>query len=170
MSKINYTKDHQGLQKMRGLIDVPNVVMMATRLDKVPFSICPMTLQEIDEQGDLWFITAKDSGHFKDIEYDNRVQLIYTDEQKQKYISIFGNATHIIDQEKVNQLWSPMLNAWFEGKDDPQLVLLNINIENAYYWERDGSKMVSFFEMTKSALGDSDPEVGNKGYINLQNH
>lgn len=170
MSNKNYTKDKDGLQKMRQLIELPKIVMMATRLDKIPFSICPMTLLEIDEQGDLWFFAAKNSDNFKDIEYDNRVQLIYTDEREQKYISIFGNATHIIDQKKVDELWSPMLKTWFEGKDDPNLVLLNINMENAYYWENAISKLVSFFTTAKSPLGDSDTEKINKGYIDMQNH
>lgn len=170
MSNKNYSKDKDGLQKMRQLIDVPKIVMMATRLDKIPFSICPMILIQMDEQGDLWYFAAKNSDHFKDIEYDNRVQVIYTNEHEQKYISIFGNATHIIDPKKVEELWSPILKTWFEGKDDPKLALLNINMENAYYWESTQNKLVSFFNMGKSTLDDSDPEIENKGYINMQNH
>lgn len=162
MSKKNYTKDENGFQKMRALIDTPKIIMMATMLEKIPFSVCPMTLQAMDEQGDLWFFSAKDSDHFRDIEQDNRVQLIYTDEQNQKYISIFGNATHIVSEKKVQELWNKNLNTWFDGPNDPNLVLLNVNMENAYYWDSTNSKLVSFFEKVA--------ESGNKGYVDLQEY
>lgn len=145
MSNKNNTKDERKLEKIRSLIDEAKVVMMATRLDKIPFSVCPMMLQEIDKQGDLWFFSSKESSHFADIEYDNRVQIIYSDEEKQKYLSIYGNATHIVDDPKRDELWDPLLTNWFEGKDDPDLVLLNINIKNTYYWDTEEKKLVSFF-------------------------
>ncbi|WP_338358614.1 pyridoxamine 5'-phosphate oxidase family protein [Yeosuana marina] len=145
MSNKNNTKDERKLEKIRNLIDDAKVVMMATRLDKIPFSVCPMTLQEIDQQGDFWFFSSKESSHFADIEYDNRVQIMYSDEEKQKYMSIYGNATHIVDDQKIDELWDPSLTNWFEGKDDPNLVLLNINIKNTFYWDTEENKLVSFF-------------------------
>ena len=100
MDKKNYMKNPEGLRQIRTLIDEQKTVMMASHLDKIPFSICPMTLQQMDEKGDLWFFASQVSDLFKDIAKDNRVQIIYTDNQKQTYISIFGNATHIIANQK----------------------------------------------------------------------
>lgn len=170
MSTVNYTKDNKGLQKMWDLITTPKIVMMATRLDKIPFSICPMTLQEMDEQGDLWFISSKESDHFKDIDTDNRVQLIYTDEPNSTYISMYGNATHIVNENKISELWHDGLNNWFKGKDDPNLVLLNVNMESAFYWERTTDSLVSFFANTTPSDGKESSETGHKGYVNMQNH
>ncbi|MFB9055827.1 pyridoxamine 5'-phosphate oxidase family protein [Mariniflexile ostreae] len=170
MSDKDFTKDKDGLQKMRDLIEVPKVVMMASRLDKIPFSVCPMTLQSMDAQGDLWFFTSKESGLFKDVDYDNRVQIMCSDEEKQKYISIFGNATHIVDQEKVDELWNPLMRNWFDGKEDPNLVLLNVNMENAYYWDNQYNKLVSFFKLVKGAIPEQQPNMGDKGHIDLQDH
>ena len=92
MNDKNLTRNREGLNKIRQLIEVQKIVMMASRLDKIPFWVCPMTILEMDDQGDLWFFTSKKSGVFQDIEYDNRVQLLYSDEDTQKYVSIFGNA------------------------------------------------------------------------------
>ena len=93
MNKRNYMKNEEGLRKVRTLIDEQKTVMMASNLNTIPFSVCPMTVQQMDEKGDLWFFVSKDSGLFKDIEEDNRVQIIYNDDNKQQYLSIFGNAT-----------------------------------------------------------------------------
>ncbi|WP_445735834.1 pyridoxamine 5'-phosphate oxidase family protein [Mariniflexile sp.] len=170
MSNKNDTKDKNGVKKLKALIDGPKVVMMATRLDKIPFSVCPMTLQQVDEQGDIWFFSSKDSSHFEDITFDNRVQIIYLDDDNQIYISIFGNATHVEDDKKTDELWSPMLNNWYNGKDDPNLVLLSLNVENAYYWDSEENKLVSFFKMIGGAISDGTSGFGNKGEINLQNY
>ncbi|MCB0449825.1 MAG: pyridoxamine 5'-phosphate oxidase family protein [Confluentibacter sp.] len=170
MNDKNLTRNREGLNKIRQLIEVQKIVMMASRLDKIPFSVCPMTILEMDDQGDLWFFTSKKSGVFQDIEYDNRVQLLYSDEDTQKYVSIFGNASHIIDNEKVEALWNPMMNHWFDGKDDPDLVLLNINMEHAYYWNNDTNALVSFFELIEGGLTNKKPDLGKQGPIDLQTY
>ncbi|MCX7547227.1 pyridoxamine 5'-phosphate oxidase family protein [Xanthomarina sp. F1114] len=166
MSTINYKKHEQGFQKIRNLIDEPKIVMLATKLHKAPFSVCPMTLLQMDNQGDLWFFTSKNSEHFRNIAFDNRVQILYSNEHKQNYISIFGNATHIVDEKKIDELWSPMINKWFDGKEDPDLALLNVNMETAYYWDANLNKLVSFFELIEAV----DSNVDKKGYVNLQSY
>ena len=166
MNTINYNKDKKGLQKIRTLIEEYKVIMLATRLHKVPFSVCPMTLLQMDDQGDLWFFTSKESEHFTHIAHDNRVQILYTDERKQSYISIFGNASHIVDEKKISELWNPMLNSWFEGKEDTNLALLNVNMEQAYYWDSKINKLVSFFDVLEENLTD----LRQKGYVNLQSY
>jgi len=164
------TKNKESIKKMRSLVEASKVVMLATALNKTPFSVCPMTIQQIDEQGDLWFFSSKNSDHFNDIDYDNRVQIIYTDEDKKTYISIFGNATHIIDDEKIDELWNPMLNNWYEGKNDTNLALLCVNINTASYWDSEKNKLVSFFKLVEGIASKDKPDLGSKGEINLQNH
>ncbi len=146
MSENKNIKDKNGLNKMRELFNGNRTLMLATALGNIPFSVCPMTLQQIDKHGDLWFFSSEDSGHFNDIKEDDKVQLLYSDEPNQKYISMFGKARHIIDIQKINELWSKELDTWFDGKKDPNLALLQVKIENAFYWDSSGNKLVSFFE------------------------
>jgi general stress protein 26 len=170
MKDTNYTKDMNGLKKLRNLLGNTRTVMMATNLEKIPFSICPMTLQEMDRKGDLWFFTSRNSDHFKDIESDNRVQLIVTNTDDHTYISLYGNAVQVVDDRKVDELWNPMLQAWFNGKDDSDLALLNINVESAFYWDNDQNKLVSLYHLAKAAAIGERADLGEKGHINLQNH
>jgi len=167
MDKKNYMKNPEGLRQIRTLIDEQKTVMMASHLDKVPFSICPMTLQQMDEKGDLWFFASQDSDLFKDIAKDNRVQIIYTDNQKQTYISIFGNATHIIANQKKEELWNSNLLNWFKGKDDPNLALISVNMENAYYWDNENAKLISFFKIGKGGSIKESSGSSVKGFVNL---
>ena len=73
MKNRQYSKDDDGLHKLRELLKDNKVLLMATNLNKAPFSVCLMSLQEMDAQGDLWFFAHRDSDHFKNIEKDNRV-------------------------------------------------------------------------------------------------
>ncbi|ALJ03695.1 general stress protein [Pseudalgibacter alginicilyticus] len=137
-------KGKEKLEKISKLIQEPKVVMLLTALNKTPVSVSPMTIQEIDEQGDIWFFSSKESSHFTDIEFDNKVQIIYVDNTNQTYISMYGNATHIVDKMKVVELWNSEMNNWFDDKDDSNLVLLNVNIDTAHYWNSNDKRLVSF--------------------------
>lgn len=165
MNERNYRENEEGLRKIRTLIDEQKTVMIASQLDKTPFSVCPMILQQMDDKGDLWFFTSKDSALYKDIEKDNRVQIIYSDERKQKYLSMFGNATHIIDREKREELWNHTMLKWFTGKEDPDLALLSVNLQNSYFWDSENNKPVPFFPMDQ--LSKEREKEGEKGYVNL---
>lgn len=167
MNNKNFRNNPEGLQRIRTLIDEQKTVMMASELGTVPFSICPMTLQQMDEQGDLWFFVAKDSGLFQDIEKDNRVQIIFTDEQKHTYISIYGNATHMIANQKKDELWNSNLLNWFESKEDPNLALISVNMENAFYWDNESAKLVSLFKIRKGSFVKEESGTGVKGFVNL---
>lgn len=142
------------LQKIRGLIDEPRIVMMATRLDRFPYSarpktpryVHPMTLQQIDDIGCLWFLTSKKNSHFRDITKNKKVQIIYSNEEEKKYLSILGNASYVINKQKVDELWNPLLNNWFESKENPNMALLNVDIVDANYWDCRNNKLVPFFK------------------------
>ena len=170
MKTKNFTNHNEGLKKVRSLLSKTKIFMMATNLKKIPFSVCPMTLQQMDDQGDLWFFTPRDSDHFRDIEDDNKVQLIASNNKAQQYISIYGNATHIVDAKKVDELWNPMLQAWFSGKDDPNLALININMESAYYWNNNENKMLSIAHFVQGLSSALETEEVEKGYINMQSY
>lgn len=171
MKNRDYTKDKNGLEKMRELIDTPKTVMLITGLDKKPLSVCPMTLQQMDEQGELWFFTSKQSDHFNDIDFNNKVQIVYADDDQNRYISIYGNATHIEDNTKRDELWKPELSHWFkDGKDDENLALMCINMEDAYYWDGQDQKRVYVLAMAEDSMDYVHETEGEKGYVNLHNH
>lgn len=140
------------IDKIRKIVRNSPICMMATNLNKTPFSAYPMTTLDLVDKGDLIFFTSKEATPFKEIEKDNRVQLLYANHVKQEYLSVFAHATHILDNLLLDKLWTPAMKVWFDGKKDPNLVILSVSIVNANYWLSDNI-----------ASGES-------GFINLQNH
>ncbi len=50
------------------------------------------------------------------------------------FASIHGNVSVDMDRAVIERLWNPFIAAWFDGKDDPNLVLLRFDPEHAEVW------------------------------------
>lgn len=145
-------KEKQEIQKIKDIIEESKVGMMATNLGQSPYNVFPMGTQQVDGNGDLWFFSSRKSDHFRDISTDSRVIITYVNESRQEYLSIVGDAVPIMATSKVDELWNPMLNTWFKGKTDPNLVLLNVKIEQAKYWDSETNRMVPLLSPEVVAL------------------
>ena len=96
----------------------------------------PMTTQETEFDGDVWFIGSKDSGSVADIRRSAQVNVSYADTGKNTYLSISGRALLIDDRSKLEELWSDGYKAYFEGGiEDPDIQLIRIDSQGAEYWE-----------------------------------
>jgi general stress protein 26 len=74
----------------------------------------------------------------------------------------------VIDKEKMKQLWTPAVKAWFpDGIDDPHLCLLRVDTKQAWYWDNSTSKMIIFFNMLTAIIRGKQYEEGESGELNL---
>ena len=128
----------------------------------------PMTTLDIDNEGNVWFFTSRQTELGSDTDWNETVSLIYSDPKNNSYVSVSGNASIVEDEAKKEELWSFMSKAWFPGgKDDPNLVMLKVTTEEAAYWDSTSSKMVVFVSMIKAAVTGTTPDGGDHGKLNL---
>ena len=128
----------------------------------------PMTTLDIDDEGNVWFFTSKQTEIGSETDWNEAVTLIYADPKNHSYASVSGSASVIEDEQKKEELWSPMSKAWFpEGKDDPNLVMLKVTTDEAAYWDSNSSKMIVFFSMLKATVTGTTPNEGDHGKLNL---
>ncbi len=144
---------------------------MLTSVDRQSGSLrCrPMTLQQIEFDGDLWFFTGRDSPWIEDIGENPQVNLGFSNVDDNSYVSASGRAELIEDKEKAEELWSPIYKAWFpEGLDDPNLVLLKVRVDHADYWEAPSSKVVQLVGFAKAiATGKRAADIGDHGHLKM---
>jgi len=166
MSTENLT--HQdAVKKIKDLSESAKVCMFCTELDKYPINSRPMSLQETDEEGNLWFISSDTSNKNFEIKEDGRVQLFFMNNSDYQYLSIYGNATIYKDRSTIEDKWSPMAKAWFEnGKDDPNVSIIRVEPKDSYYWDTKAGKLVSLFTFVAAAVtgnttDNSDGVEGN---------
>ena len=72
------------------------------------------------------------------------------------------------DQEKINDLWSPILKVWFpEGKESGNLTLIKVEPHGAAYWDASGSRIVNLLKMGKAWMTNSKYEGAETAQISL---
>ncbi|MDF2714679.1 MAG: ral stress protein, partial [Paenibacillus sp.] len=103
----------------------------------------PMKTQEVEFDGDLWFLTKKDTGKFHELLRNRQVNVSYAG---QSFVSIRGEAELVESSEKIRSFWSPAYEELLETTyDDPNLVLIKVKVETAEYWDAGNKfKMVKF--------------------------
>lgn len=168
MSIENLTKE-KAVEKIQELAKDANICFFVTNLTSLPLSARPMGTQTVDEEGNIWFFSKEDSNKNMEIENDDRVQLFYCNNGSSEYLSVFGHASISKDHDKIEELWSPIVKAWFpEGKDDPTLSLIKVNTTDAYYWDTKSNKLVSLIKIAVAAVtGKPGDDDGVEGTIKL---
>jgi general stress protein 26 len=120
-----------------------------------PFSTRPMSVQKIDDNGTLWFLSAIDSHKNEHLLHDSTAQLLFKGSDYSDFLSIYGNATLSRDEQKIEELWEPVLKTWFtEGKKDPRITVIEFTPVSGYYWDTKHSQVVAFAkQMIGAAIG-----------------
>jgi general stress protein 26 len=144
------------IQRLSDMIKDIKFTMMTTVDENGAIYSRPMATQQIDESsfdGRLWFFTRKNSFKVHNIEHDQHVNLAYANPDHQKYVSVAGRAILSEDRELMEKLWNPMYKAWFpEGLEDPQILLIGVQVESADLWDTPPSKVVQLAGFIKATV------------------
>ena len=129
-------------KRLRKLIKGARVVMLTTVAPDGRFRSRPMIPGAYDA-GSLWFLTRVPSAKTADIADNQRVNLAYSSPKDDRYVSISGAASIVQDGARVRDLWEREHKAWFTGgKNDPELAVLRVQVDQVEYWDADSGRMV----------------------------
>jgi len=141
--------------KLRELIKDIDFAMLTTVSEDGTLISRPMSTQQAEFDGDLWFFTSAPTGKTEDIAREQQVNVAYAQPDKQNYVSVSGTAILVNDRAKMAELWSPIYKAYFpEGLDDPNLRLIKVVVDKAEYWESHG--------LIRSIIGFAQVLVGKE--------
>jgi general stress protein 26 len=168
MSNVKNLYNEDAVKKIKDFVDDIKFCMFCTSVTDMPFRTRPMSTLEVDEEGNLWFFSAKSSDKNDEIKDNDTVQLIYSKNSDVHFLTITGKATIVQDQAKKDELWNPIVKAYFpQGKDDPNLSLVKIKPEAAHYWDTINGKMITWFKMAASAVTGNQADVGVEGKLKV---
>jgi general stress protein 26 len=157
----------ESIEKLKELIEGIDFAMLTT-IAGGKFRSRPMSTQKFEFDGDLWFFTSDQTHKVDEIQADNRVSVAYANPDDNVYVSVFGRAEVVKDRAKMEELWNPILKAWFpEGLDDPTLCLLKVSVEEAEYWDSPNSKIVQIAGFVKALVTGQPAEGGEYGKVSL---
>jgi general stress protein 26 len=159
----------KGVEKIKDLVDDIKICLFCTHLKTDDGSKArPMAAQEVDDEGNIWFFSGLDSDKNQEIKQDKHVQLFFSDPSKSSFLVVNGEAQEIVDHQKFEEYWSPLVKTWFkEGKDDPNLSLIKVVPHTNYYWDVDGNRMVNFLKMLASVATGTNLVTSEQGSITV---
>ena len=168
MGKVKNLVNTGAIEKIKELAKDADMCLFTTALTHLPLSARPMSTQDVDEDGNIWFFSGKTSDKNTHIEIDNRVQLFYANKGASEYLSIYGEAEILHDRTKIEELWGPLLKTWFNGgKDDPELTLIKVKPLDAYYWDTKSNSVVALLKMVVGAVTGKEMDDSVEGKIKV---
>lgn len=159
------TKHETDAEHVWKMIERVRTAMMIThdgdQLDGRPFTAFPDPAL-----GKIYFMTGADGAAVKQLESDPRVYLTFADKGGHDYVSVDGDAVVKVDRAKVEELWNPWAASFFDGKDDPNIRIVEVTPEHARYWDSPNAAAATI-AMLAGLVSGNKPDVGKEGETQL---
>jgi general stress protein 26 len=108
----------------------------------------PMAVQEVDDAGHLWFLSADDSHKNQELVRDAAVRLYFQGSAHSDFLALDGTATVTRDPARIRELWKPIYRTWFTGgHDDPRITVIEVVPSEGYYWDTKHGDVVAGVKM-----------------------
>lgn len=166
MQKTEEISDIQKISKMIKEIDFG----MLTTIDEsgVPHSRPMSANRNVEFDGDIWFFTYGNSHKVIEARKNRNVNVSFSDIKNQTYLSLSGTAELVRDKAKIEELWEPILKAWFpQGTDTPDIALLKVTAEKAEYWDSPGNFLSRTIELVRAMTGQP-VQIGENKKVDLK--
>ncbi|MBJ3774592.1 pyridoxamine 5'-phosphate oxidase family protein [Acuticoccus mangrovi] len=109
----------------------------------------------------IWFVASRENHKDEEVAADPRICLTYADPGSNTYVSVSGRGAVVTDRSKLEALWTPSIDAWFEGgPEDPDAILIGVRPEMAEYWDNPNSDLIVALKML-TTTSDEAPAIGD---------
>lgn len=128
----------------------------------------PMSVQQVDNDGNLWFLSANDSHKNAEIAVDPVVKLFFQGSPHSDFLELNGHATITTDKAKIKELWEFVVETWFtEGIDDPRLTAIKVTPSDGYYWDTKHGNAIAGIKMLIGATIGKTMDDSIEGKLRL---
>lgn len=150
--KHEHPSREETIKAMASVMQEVKFAMLTVTTDDGHLQAHPMTTQQAEFDGDVWFIGGKDTQQVQAMRARPGVNVSYSDHARGNYVSISGTARLVEDRAKLEELWSDAYKAYFPGGiDDPSVQLVKIEAQGGEYWGSDG-KLKNMFAQARAAV------------------
>src|SRR5579875_3256457 len=100
MDSINNQQPEQNKKNLNGTEAASKIKELAEKAESCffctkltsgkPFATRPMSVQKVDEQGNIWFLSSSDSHKNSELSSDPSVQLLLQGSRHSDFLSVYG--------------------------------------------------------------------------------
>ncbi|WP_431300129.1 pyridoxamine 5'-phosphate oxidase family protein [Tabrizicola sp. BL-A-41-H6] len=112
-------------------------VMLGTESDHAPARPMTAIVDGDEDRGPLWFFTSQDSELMR--AGGGPATAMYVAKGHDLFARIEGVLREDTDPAMIDRLWNPFVAAWYDGKDDPDIALMRMDLDSAEIWENASS-------------------------------
>lgn len=119
--------------------------------------------------GAVWFITAKGTDLAQSVANGAQpAQMVVSDDKSGLYADVRGMLDHSTDREALDEAWSFVAGAWFDGgQHDPDVCLLRFTPKTAKMSITSGGGAKFLYEIAKAHLTSDKPDMGEQGEVSF---
>ncbi len=148
------------LHALRERVSKVRTVMLTSIDERGTLSSRPMTVQHLAESGDVLFVVDRDADWVSP--KMDAVNVAFIDGSS-TWISVAGRGVLDDDSQLLDDLWSPVLDAYFpDGRANA--VVLRVESDRWEYWTAP-NKLVQLVDIAKARAGGDRPEPGDSGTV-----
>lgn len=123
----------------------------------------PMTVSEVVD-GTVWFLTRRSADWVEALHDGTTVGVHANDGDDGRWVSLVGTASQVDDRDRIEELWTVVSHAWFDGPDDPDLCALAVVVTDGEWWESHGSTIARAVRLG-AAMAIDDVGTGDQGDV-----
>lgn len=178
MDSINRNQTEHHHEDLNGAAAVEKIKHIVDKAESCFFSTVisasgscgtrPMGVQKVDDEGNIWFLSANDSHKDKEIAENPKVTLHFQGSAHSDFLVIKGIATASRDDEKIKEFWEPIFKTWFtEGEGDPRISVIKVTPTEGYYWDTKHGFAVAGIKMAIGALTGKTLDDSIEGKVKI---
>ena len=155
--------DRTDTRTLEDLLSEGDVLMLTTASDGLLAR--PIT---VIERGDdrLAFIVSASSAWVQSIEdavTEPVVGVSLADAGDSRYVALRARARVTHDRARIDELWTPVAKAFFDGPEDPDLRALDLTVDAGKWWDGPSTGVGRALSLVKAAVTGQEP--GSSGEV-----
>ena len=122
----------------------------------------PLALAE-EKDGTLRFLVSHDADWVQALDANGSPTTVtFSDPGKNSFVSLQGRARTLDDRALIRHLWNPGAAAYVDGKDDPTVRVLEVDVEYGEWWDGPSGRIGQLITVAGAAMGK---QVGDQGPV-----
>ena len=164
-SKIH--SEQAQIDRIWQVIERAGVCMMATHFAD-GLRVRPMvTLADRDDNA-VCCLTDRRGLNNDEIETSPEVYLTFVYPNENVYLALTGEVFVSMDPEHAQALWERMQETWWSGPDDPNLLVMRVELWRAEMWDSPINCPVADFQFAKARLFGTKANLGETRKVSLE--
>lgn len=115
----------------------------------------------------LWFFTSRSGDLFREVGAGGHAHFCVVGKSQDYHACLMGDLHENRDRGKIEEYWSDMAAAWFNGKDDPDIALLEFDLLDAAIWASTKNPIRFAWEMQAAKNSEKEPNVGARAHVDF---